>query len=122
NQRLHILTAFLVVAAGVWLLRVVFTTAARPRVAAAGWVLGVLLAVQVALGVEAWMTKFGEEARQGKPAASFLPEAQQVTRRQAEIRTAHTLVGTGVLAAAVVLALRVRVRPGSEADGGTGGG
>src|SRR5207244_2724502 len=87
NQRMHLLTAFLVVAAGVWLLRVGFTSAARPRVAAAGWVLGVLLAVQVALGVEAWMGKFGDEARRGKPAASFLPETEQVTRDKATIRT-----------------------------------
>src|SRR5579871_2428345 len=51
NQRLHILTAFLVVAVGVWLLRAVFTTDARKRVRGAGWVLGVFLVLQVALGV-----------------------------------------------------------------------
>jgi heme A synthase len=116
NQRLHLLTAFLVVAAAVWLLRVGFATpAARPRVASAGWVLGVLLALQVALGVEAWMGKFGEEARRGKPAAAFLPEAEQVSGKQAALRTAHTLIGTGVLATAVVLALRVRAGSGSVA-------
>ena len=61
NQRLHLLTAFVVVAAAVWLLRAGFADpAARVRVAPAGWVLGGLLAMQVALGVEAWMTKFGE--------------------------------------------------------------
>jgi heme A synthase len=115
NQRLHLLTAFLVVAVGVWLLRVGFTNAvARVRIARAGWLLGVLLTLQVALGVEAWMGKFGEEARQGKPAAAFLPEAQTVTVKQAAIRTAHTLVGTGVLAAAVALALQVRRNRVSE--------
>jgi heme A synthase len=117
NQRLHLLTAFLVVAAAVWLLRVGFTTAARPRVAAAGWLLGVLLVLQVALGVEAWMGKFGDEARRGKPAAAYLPEAEKVTEQQAAIRTAHTLVGTGVLAAAVMLALRVRQRVPGEGWG-----
>lgn len=121
NQRLHLLTAFLVVAAAVWLLRVGFTTpAARPRVAFAGWVLGLLVALQVALGVEAWMGKFGEEARQGKVAAGFLPEAATVNAKQAATRTAHTLVGTGVLAAAVVLALRVGSR--SAVESGSGGG
>jgi heme A synthase len=110
NQRLHLLTAFLVVAAVVWLLRVGFSSAARPRVARLGWVLGILLALQVALGVEAWMGKFGDEARRGQPAGSFLPEAEAVTVRQAAVRTAHALVGTGVLAAAVALALRARVR------------
>lgn len=114
NQRLHLLTAFLVVAAGVWLLRVGFSTpAARPRVAPAGRLLGVLLALQVALGVEAWMGKFGEEAVRAKPPASRLPEAERVDEKQATLRTAHTLVGTGVLAAAVALAVQVRRRIGT---------
>ncbi|MBX9584947.1 MAG: COX15/CtaA family protein [Gemmataceae bacterium] len=123
NQRLHLLTAFLVVATAAWLLRVGFTSAARPRVMRVGWVLGALVAVQVTLGVEAWMGKFGDEARRGRPAGSFLPEAEAVTVKQAALRTAHALVGTGVLAAAVTLALRVRVRAagvdevGPTADG-----
>src|SRR6185312_15087817 len=71
----------------------------------------VLIALQVALGVEAWMGKFGEEARGGRPASSYLAEAAPVTARQAEMRTAHTLVGTGVLAAALVLFIRIRQRP-----------
>ena len=110
NQRLHLLTAFLAVGLAVWLIRVGFTTAARPRVAFTGWVLGLLLALQVTLGVEAWMGKFGEEAFAGKRAASRLPEAEQVSEKQAAMRTAHTLAGTGVLATAVVFALRVRSR------------
>lgn len=110
NQRLHLLTAFLAVGLAVWLIRVGFTTAARPRVAFAGWVLGLLIALQVTLGVEAWMGKFGEEAFAGKRAASRLPEAEQVSEKQAAMRTAHTLVGTGVLATVVVFALRVRSR------------
>ncbi|MBX9580546.1 MAG: COX15/CtaA family protein [Gemmataceae bacterium] len=101
NQRLHLLTAFLVVATAAWLLRVGFASAARPRVAPLGWVLGVLLALQVTLGVEAWMGKFG---------GSLLPEAEAVTVKQAAMRTAHALVGTGMLATAVALMIRVRVR------------
>jgi len=113
NQRLHLLTAFLAVATAVGLLRAGFADpGARPRVAAVGWVLGVLIVLQVTLGVEAWMGKFGDEARRGKPAASYLAEAQPVTERQAATRTAHALTGTGVLAAAVALALRVRPRAG----------
>jgi heme A synthase len=111
NQRLHLLTAFLAVAATAWLLRTGFTSAARPRIASTGWVLGTLIALQVALGVEAWMGKFGEEARDGRPASSYLAEAAPVTREQAKMRTAHTLVGTGVLAAAVILLIRIRQRP-----------
>jgi heme A synthase len=115
NQRLHILTAFAVVAAAVWLLRAAFANpAVRARVAAAAWVLGLLLAAQVALGVEAWMGKFGDEARRGKPASAFLPEAEQVTKEKAAIRTLHTLVGTGVLASAVALAIGVWRPSGSK--------
>ena len=112
NQRLHLLTAFLAVGLAVWMIRVVFTTAARPRVAFTAWVLGLLLALQVTLGVEAWMGKFGEEAFAGKRAASRLPEAEQVSEKQAAMRTAHTLVGTGVLATAVVFALQISRRVG----------
>jgi len=112
NQRLHLMTAFLAVAIAVWLLRVGFTTEARPRISFTGWVLGILIGLQVLLGVEAWMGKFAEEARSGKPAASYLPEAAKVSEKQAILRSAHTLVGTGVLAAAVVFALRVRGKPG----------
>jgi heme A synthase len=111
NQRLHLLTAFLVVVAGAWLLRLALTdAAARVRLGTAGWLLTVLLTVQVALGVEAWMGKFGTEARRGRPVAAYLPEAEPVTAKQAAIRTSHTLVGTGVLATAVVLAVQIRRR------------
>lgn len=117
NQRLHLLTAFLVVVAGAWLLRLALTdAAARARLRTAGWLLTVLLAVQVALGVEAWMGKFGAEARRGRPVAAYLPEAEPVTAKQAAIRTSHTLVGTGVLATAVVLAVQIRRRRRIEID------
>ena len=112
GQRLHILTAFLAVAAAVWLLRVGFSSpAARPRVARWGWALGTLVALQVTLGVEAWMGKFG---------TGVLPEAERVSVRQAAVRTAHALVGTGVLAAAVGLGLRVRSRAAVWVDDGAG--
>ena len=90
--------------------------AARARLGTAGWVLTALLAVQVALGVEAWMGKFGAEARRGRPVAAYLPEAEPVTAKQAAIRTSHTLVGTGVLATAVVLSVQIRRRRRTEPD------
>ena len=117
TQRLHILTAFLVVATGVWAVRIVFTThAARLRLAGFASALSVLLALQVLLGVESWMGKFGEEARGGKPATAFLAEAEKVTSKQAAIRTSHALVGAGVLAAAVAFAVRVRVQAIAASD------
>ena len=102
GQRLHFLTAFLVVALAVGLLRVAFTNPlARSRVASLGWTLAVFVAAQVLLGVEAWMVKFGTYT---------LPELVPVTKQNAAVRTAHVLVGTGVLATAVVLAIRVHRR------------
>jgi hypothetical protein len=96
-QRGHLLTAFAVVGVAAWLVRAALADpAARPRLATAAWLLVALLAVQVMLGVEAWMGKF---------AAGGLGELAAVTRSQAVVRTAHVLVGTGVLAASFVLAL-----------------
>jgi heme A synthase len=114
NQRLHILTAFLVVFTGGWLLRAGFSNpTARLRVGKAGWVLAGLLAIQVTLGVEAWMGKFGEEARSSQTASSYMSEIE----KQAAIRTTHALVGAGVLAAAVALWLRIGARARVEQGG-----
>lgn len=105
TQRLHFLTAFAVVAVGVWLIRAAFAdSTARGRLASPGWHLGLLLAVQVLLGVEAWMGKFG---------TFMLPELEaKISPGKAAVRTLHTLVGTGILATAVVFVIRVFRRAG----------
>jgi hypothetical protein len=113
SQRLHMLTAFVAVAVVVWLLRAGFATPqARVRIAPAGWLLGVLVAVQLVLGVEAWMGKFSQEAWAGQSGESFQPQTAIPTPYQVAIRTSHVLVGTGVLACAVVLAAGLRRRAG----------
>jgi heme a synthase len=118
-QRLHFLTAFLAVAVIVALLRAGFgNPLARVRVAPVGWLLGTLVVVQLVLGVEAWMGKFSDEARAGQPAESFLPETAIPTPYQVVIRTSHVLVGTGVLACAVVLAAGLRRRAGVRIGSG----
>ena len=80
--------AFLATGIVVWVLRTVFAdSAARAR---AGWtapVLAMLIAVQLVLGVEAWMAKFGTYT---------LPELVPVTVENATTRTLHALVGSGV--------------------------
>jgi heme A synthase len=119
SQRLHMLTAFAAVAVVVALLRAGFASQpVRSRVAPAGWLLGALVAVQLVLGVEAWMGKFSDEARAGQPAESFLPETAIPTPYQVAIRTSHVLVGTGVLACAVVLAVGLRRRAGELVEVG----
>ena len=75
---------------------------ARARTRLAGWLLGLLLIVQIVLGVEAWMAKFGSYT---------LPELVTITVQYATIRTSHALVGSGLLATALVITLRLG-RPG----------
>jgi heme A synthase len=98
-QRLHLLTAFVVVGLTVWFAVLVATSSDARRVLRFGayHLLG-MLAVQVLLGVEAWMGKFNA----GLPTAGLMPLV---------IRTLHQLIGTAILASSVVIALRVWRRP-----------
>jgi heme A synthase len=87
SQRLHLLGAFLVVGGVIYLLRE--SRDEPPPLRKAAHVLAILVALQVALGVEAWMTRL----------------AYMSTEGQAIIRTAHFLIGASVFATAVVTAL-----------------
>ncbi len=101
SQRLHFLTAFAATAVAVLVLRAVFCDpAARRRAGHFAWALAALIAVQLYLGVEAWMAKFGQYVP---------PELVRVTAENGAIRTLHALVGSGVWA--VALAMAVRLRP-----------
>ena len=100
SQRLHFVTAFLATGVAVWLLRAVLTNPdARRRAGLAAWALGGLIAVQLYLGVEAWIVKFGAY----KP-----PEQVPVTVEGGALRTLHALVGSGVWAMSLILAIRLR--------------
>lgn len=99
-QRLHFLTAFAATAVGVLVLRAVFADpAARRRAGPFAWALVVLIALQLYLGVEAWMAKFGQYT---------LPELVKVTVEGGAVRTLHALVGSGVWAVSLALAIRLR--------------
>jgi heme A synthase len=99
-QRLHFLTAFAATAVAVWVLRSVFTD---PRARARGgwvtWALAALIVLQLYLGVEAWLARFGQYVP---------PELVKVTPENGAIRSFHALVGSGVWGAALALALRLR--------------
>ena len=98
GQRGHLITAFLVVIATGWLLRSAYELPALDAgLRRALVVFALLLAVQVLLGVEAWMTRF---------IPGVFPDAQPVTMGQAVIRTAHYLVGSAVFATAVLVAMQ----------------
>jgi cytochrome c oxidase assembly protein subunit 15 len=104
-QRMHILTAFTVVAVAVWFARTSLASpSARRMLGRTLLVLGVLLTLQVMLGIESWMGKF---------AGVLLPELHKPTVAQAATRVAHVLVGSFILAASVVLTVRV-YRPVAE--------
>jgi heme A synthase len=108
SQRLHVLTAFLVTVAAVWLaVSALATPTGRRRLGFYAWHLLAILLLQVSLGVEAWMGKFAAAG----PEAARPPMLRSVTIQQASIRTAHVLVGTGLLAVSVGFAVRVWRRP-----------
>ena len=113
TQRMHFMTAFLVVAVVVWLLMVGFSNpAVRSRTRVAGLLLAGFVTLQVALGVEAWMGKFGRYV---------LPVTEKkIEQDQATIRTLHTLIGTGILATAVAMSVQVWRRVGSGEKEGPG--
>ncbi len=99
-QKLHLLTAFAATGVAVWVLICVFADpAAKGRVRVGAHLLSGLLLLQLYLGVEAWMDKFG----QGMPS-----DLVTITKETAAIRTLHALVGSGLLATAFGLAVRVR--------------
>ena len=104
--RLHLLTAFVATGVAIWLLLgIAGRPAARMRVGSAFGLLGLVLALQLVLGVEAWMERFGQYT---------LPELVKITTEHAAIRTAHAFVGSCLLGTAVVLALRLG-RPTGQA-------
>lgn len=107
-QRLHILTAFGVTALAVWIaVRILSGPPVKARLGGSAYHLLGLLVLQVMLGVEAYVGKFAAVG----PQAQVPPMLREVKPAQAGIRTAHQLIGTGLLAAGVALALRAGRRP-----------
>ncbi len=98
-QRLHILLAFLVVA-GLLLLVQKLRQAGTSLLPARRWarVLEVLVTLQVLLGVEAWLGRFGS----GVPV-----ELQQSTPGLDIVRSGHFLIGLLVFTTTVIVALLV---------------
>lgn len=107
-QRMHFLTAFAVVAVAVWFARTALANpSARRLLGRTLIVLGVLLVLQIMLGVESWL---------GKYAGVLLPEMHKPTPGQAATRVAHVLVGSFILAVSVVLTVLVH-RPAPAVEG-----
>ncbi|MBJ7346199.1 MAG: hypothetical protein JHD09_13060, partial [Gemmataceae bacterium] len=98
-QRFHMIGAFIVFGVVAWLsLRMAGATHARAFFKPYTILLGLVVFVQVILGVEAYIGKFAT----GKP---LIQEA--VTFGQATVRTLHALTGALLLAIAFAAALRI---------------
>jgi cytochrome c oxidase assembly protein subunit 15 len=107
-QRLHALVAFFVVGAIVWLFRESREEPVDRPVRRAAHLLAALVSVQVALGVEAWVSRFGS----GVPVEMVQPNAVADA-----VRTAHFFVGALLFATAVsVNLLLYRPAAGTAAE------
>jgi cytochrome c oxidase assembly protein subunit 15 len=96
-QRVHVLTAFLVVALACWLLPAVWQAAGKDRsLRTLVGLMGLLLVLQPILGVEAWLGRFG---------AATLPELVPSNPVLDGVRSGHHLVGTLLFAGSVALTL-----------------
>jgi cytochrome c oxidase assembly protein subunit 15 len=105
-QRAHLLVAFAATLAVVWLVRLAWVDGGR-ALRVAGAALAAVLAIQVMLGVEAWMTQFGHFQ---------VPDALPVTAGRVAVRTAHVVGGSLLLSAALCVAVLARRNSGSAAQ------
>jgi len=94
--RLHLLVAF----AATLALCGVMSRAWRAGAVRSAAAVGALLAVQLALGVEAWMARFGD----GFARSALRP----ITEADAALRSAHAMIGYVLFAMAVALVCRSR--------------
>jgi cytochrome c oxidase assembly protein subunit 15 len=120
GPRGHLLGAFVVVAAVVWLLKLMRESDSSSPLPVGGEGPGVrggfrvqrillmaLLAVQLMLGVESWLAKF-------YVSGADLPQLAPMPLHAEWIRTAHYLVGTLIFSTTVVIALAAHRKPVTE--------
>ncbi len=98
GPRGHLLGAFVVTIAVVWLLKLIRASEARDRFKVQRILLMAFLALQLWLGVESWLAKFYA------PQAD-LPQLLPMPLHAEWIRTAHYLIGTLLFSTTVVVAL-----------------
>ncbi len=98
GARLHLLVAFAVVAAIVWLLKLAQDAAGSGgRLPRAALLLGILVIVQLMLGVESWMSRFGSAQWHQLHPLFLHPDLA---------RSFHYLVGSFVFATSVIVAVQ----------------
>ena len=96
--RLHVLTAFAVTAAVVWLLRTAWEEPTGRRLLGRPLILmAILLILQVSMGIEALLGLYG---------SNMPADLQPITVGRAMVRTGHVVIGACILATSVVAALQ----------------
>jgi cytochrome c oxidase assembly protein subunit 15 len=110
GPRGHLCGAFVVVAAVVWLLKLIRESQARERFAAARILFMALLGLQLMLGMESWLAKY--YARTEVSHEAIMP----VPMHAEWVRTAHYLVGSLIFATSVSVALLAQRRPALTVD------
>jgi heme a synthase len=102
--RLHMLLAFAVVASVLWVTKLAFDHDVAPR---AVKILLALIAVQVFLGVESWLTRFYNQYLTSNMLQPLSVHADW-------FRTLHYLTGTLIFATSVIIALRAQQAMASQ--------
>jgi heme A synthase len=106
GPRLHLLTAFLVVAAVVWLVKLAHESARREKpLTLLVIMIPAMLAVQLFLGVEAWLGKFVD------PRSSLWSQIRPMISDPSLFRSLHFLFGALLFSDAVLVVLWVHRRP-----------
>lgn len=108
GARAHMLVAFAVLAAVVWLVKLVLEYHGDERWRTRpAWLLAGLLVVQLLLGVEAWMSRFG---------LAQWHQTQPLTDQTDVVRTLHFFTGSLLFAGTVVVALQAHRRVAWQAQ------
>lgn len=98
GQRGHLFVAFAVVVAVTWLVKLIWENYRSDRgLAGAARLLAIVVVIQVALGIEAWMVKFGSMP---------VTEPGHWLFNRDLVRTCHVLGGAILLATSVAVTLR----------------
>ncbi|MBM4071132.1 MAG: hypothetical protein FJ271_19620 [Planctomycetes bacterium] len=105
GQRGHLLFAFALVLAVAWLWKLALEEPDRALLVPVA-VLAAALAIQILLGVEAWIGKFVNQPPL---------EEQQISAGQAALRTVHVLMGYVVLSAGIIVAWKSHRQLATEA-------
>jgi len=100
GSRLHLLGAFVVVAAVLWLIKLTWESDRRPQLAFSVKALIVLVGLQIMLGTEAWL---------GRAMQFYLREPGSMASDW--VRSAHYVSGTLIFATSVVIAWKANRRP-----------